>query len=93
MATLGKFEVGQEVRLKNRKGYGGEREGFVVEVAVYPTGTRVRVLWAKRNGVAAKRTWMDAKKLVQVVRAGADPFPEEDGLPSIAFTAATTPRA
>lgn len=80
MVTLGKFEVGQEVRMKNRKAYGGERSGRVVEV----TATRVRVLWEARGGIIAKRTWMAPKSLVQVVRGGNDPFPDPaDDLPEV----------
>ena len=80
MVTLGKFEVGQEVRMKNRKSYGGERSGRVVEV----TPTRIRVLWEARNGVGAKRTWMAPKSLVQVIRGGSDPFPDPaDQLPDV----------
>lgn len=78
MTTLGKFEVGQEVRLKNRKAYGGLRTGHVVEV----TPTRIRVLWDALDGVTAKRTWMAPKALVQVIRGGSDPFPDPaDQLP------------
>lgn len=64
--TLGKFEVGQAVRPKDAKGYGGNRRGTVVEV----TPDRVRVLWEKQaNGVIGKRTWMQPDRLVQIVAA------------------------
>jgi hypothetical protein len=67
--TLGVFEVGQTVRPRDEKGYGGNRRGKVVEVS----GDRVRVLWEKQaNGVIGKRTWMQKGRLVQVVEASDD---------------------
>lgn len=70
MITLGKFEEGQTVRPANKHAYASDRIGTVVQV----TPTKIRVLWGKQaNGVAAKRTWVNRKSLVQVVAAEPQP--------------------
>lgn len=77
--TLGKYEVGQEVR-ETKKAY--RRQGVVVDVN--EASGRVRVSWTERENGSGEwhafgrnlRTWVHPKTITHVIRGTTAAFPE-----------------